>query len=123
MAEAKMSEGKRERGWLDTAMDAAGYARKAYSYLTSGNGEDADYIAYGPIFPTKAKDHHIGSGDIEYVVKAARRQVFFIGGINLSNIDEILERGGRNIALIRGITEASDIESSARLFKERLVRR
>ena len=50
----------------------------------------------------------------------ARKPVFFIGGINLSNIDEILNKGAKNIALIRGILEADDITARVREFKNRL---
>jgi thiamine-phosphate pyrophosphorylase len=83
-------------------------------------GEDVDYIAFGPIFPTTLKDHHIGTDDIEYVMKTARRPVFFIGGINLANIDEILSRGGRNIAVIRAITESGDIRAGSRRLKDKI---
>jgi thiamine-phosphate pyrophosphorylase len=85
--------------------------------------EDVDYAAFGPIFPTKTKDYSIGTRDIKEAMRLARKPVFFIGGIDLSNIDVILDEGGRNIALIRGITEAPDIELRTRQFKERLIRK
>jgi thiamine-phosphate pyrophosphorylase len=86
----------------------------------NASDDDIDYIALGPIFPTTLKDHHIGTDDIEYVMSLARKPVFFIGGINLSNIDDILSRGGQNIAVIRAITEADDIRSGARQLKDRI---
>jgi thiamine-phosphate pyrophosphorylase len=84
-------------------------------------GEDIDYAAFGPVFPTKTKDYNIGTGDIARVAALARKPVFFIGGIELSNVDEILGRGGRNIALIRGIAEAGDPEAMARELKGRMI--
>ena len=86
----------------------------------NASGEDVDYIAFGPIFPTTLKDHHVGTDDIEYVMKVARKPVFFIGGINMANIDEILSLGGRNIAVIRAITEAGDIRSGSRQLKDKI---
>jgi thiamine-phosphate pyrophosphorylase len=86
----------------------------------NASGEDIDYIAFGPIFPTTLKDHHVGTDDIEYVMKVARKPVFFIGGINMTNIDEILSLGGRNIAVIRAITEAGDIMAGSRQLKDKI---
>lgn len=84
------------------------------------NESDVDYIAFGPIYPTRTKDYCLGTADIGAVAKTAKKPVFFIGGINLSNIDEVLREGARRIALIRGISEADDIAAATRSFKERL---
>ncbi|MFA5143210.1 MAG: thiamine phosphate synthase [Candidatus Omnitrophota bacterium] len=86
------------------------------------NAGDFDYIAFGPIFPTKTKDYFIGADDIEKIMRIARKPVVFIGGINLGNIDDILQKGGRNIALIRAILEADDIFKTTKRFKEKLER-
>lgn len=84
---------------------------------------DVDYIAYGPIFTTKTKSYSIGIDDISTVMALATKPVFFIGGITLENIDQILDRDGRNVGLIRAITESSDITKSARELKEKLLRK
>lgn len=111
---------------IEQARDALGPGRliglsaSSREEFEKANSADIDYIGYGPIFPTKLKDNHVGTGDIEYVMGGARRPVFFIGGIQLTNIDDILRRGGRNVALVRGITESPDIEASARQFKTKL---
>ncbi len=117
-----------ERFSIGMARDAIGPDRiigistHSLKQFEKAMGEDIDYAAFGPVFPTKTKDYHIGAGDIKKVVALARKPVFFIGGIDLSNIDTILGEGGRNIALIRSITEADDIEARARELKGRLVR-
>jgi thiamine-phosphate pyrophosphorylase len=97
-----------------------GVSTHSLSQFEDANEKDFDYIAYGPIFETKTKDYFLGTGDIGYVLKIAKRPVFFIGGINLSNIEEVLGRGARNIALIRGITEAEDIAARTKEFKSKL---
>jgi len=99
-----------------------GVSTHSLAQLNSANEKDIDYIAYGPIFPTKTKDYFLGFKDMKEVLKIARKPVFFIGGINLSNLDEILEQGAKNIAVIRGIIQAEDIIGIAKNFKDRLIR-
>ena len=99
-----------------------GLSTHSLDQLRKANEEDVDYVAFGPIFPTKTKAYHIGVGDIKEVMGIAKKPVFFIGGINLINIKEVLTRGAHNIALIRGVTEANDIEIRTRQFKEKLVK-
>jgi len=83
-------------------------------------GDDVDYLAFGPIFHTETKDYYIGTDEIRRIVEFSPRPVFFIGGIDLSNIDAVLDEGARNIALIRGITEAADISAMTKAYKEKL---
>ena len=60
--------------------------------------------------------------DIKEALRIAKKPVFFIGGIDLSNLDGILEQGGKNIAMIRGIIESKDIIGNVRKIKDRLIR-
>lgn len=87
----------------------------------ANNNENINYIAFGPVFPTKTKNYFIGTKEIEKVLRSAVKPVFFIGGINLSNIDELLNLGAKNIALIRGILEAKDIKAQSAAFKKKLM--
>jgi len=97
-----------------------GVSTHSLDQFDKANAQDVDYIAFGPVFYTKTKDYFIGTGDVKNVLKAASKPVFFIGGINLSNIDELLAKGAKNIALIRGVTESCDIISRVKEFKEKL---
>ncbi|OGX00579.1 MAG: thiamine-phosphate diphosphorylase [Omnitrophica bacterium RIFCSPLOWO2_02_FULL_45_16] len=97
-----------------------GISTHSLEQFSKVNNEGFDYMAFGPIFPTKTKDYFLGAGSIKNILNIALRPVFFIGGINLSNIDWLLEAGAKNIALIRGIIEAGDIVSAAGEFKNRL---
>ncbi len=99
-----------------------GVSTHSVAELERANKDDVDYIAFGPIFPTKTKNYFIGTKDIKEVLRVAKKPLVFIGGINLSNLDEILGQGGKNIALIRNIIQAEDIMGMARNFKNRLVR-
>jgi len=98
-----------------------GISTHSFDQFVSANNSDADYIAYGPIFPTKTKDYSIGLGEIGRVLETAVKPVIFIGGIDMDNIDQILDRGGRNIAVIRGITQADDITGKTIKLKEKII--
>ncbi|MFH1836712.1 MAG: thiamine phosphate synthase [Candidatus Omnitrophota bacterium] len=82
---------------------------------------DVDYIAFGPIFDTETKDYSIGTESIPQVLAATSKPVVFIGGITPDNVSEILEKGGKNIAVIRAIMRADDAERAAREIKDRMV--
>ena len=82
--------------------------------------EDVDYIAYGPVFPTKIKESCVGVEDAGKLTEMTKKPVVFIGGIDLSNIGYLLQKGARNISLIRAITESDDVAIAARSFRKRL---
>jgi thiamine-phosphate pyrophosphorylase len=98
-----------------------GVSTHSVEEFEKANGEDIDYIAYGPIFPTKTKDYFLGANDVPKILEIARKPVFLIGGISLSNIDELLAMGAANIAMIRGITEAEDMANAVGTLKKRLL--
>ena len=100
-----------------------GLSTQSLAQFEKANRSDVDYIAFGPIFKTKIKDFFVGTNDVEKVMSLARKPVFFIGGIKLSNIEELLSKGAKNIALIRAITEADHIASATKAFKDKLLRK
>ncbi|MFA6320241.1 MAG: thiamine phosphate synthase [Candidatus Omnitrophota bacterium] len=98
-----------------------GISTHSLEQFKEANESDIDYIAFGPVFPTKTKDYFIGTEDVEEVLRLAKKPIVFIGGINLDNMDILLGKGAKNIALIRAILEAPDIEKAAADFKKKLV--
>ncbi len=82
---------------------------------------DIDYLAFGPVFQTKTKDYHIGTADISQIIAIMSIPVFFIGGIQTSNLDILLEKGVTNVALIRDIMEAEDIAKKTGWYKRKLA--
>ena len=100
-----------------------GVSTHSVEQFVEANGKDVDYIAFGPIFPTKTKDYSIGKSLIPAILKAAVKPVVFIGGIDGSNIDEVIALGGRNIAMIRAITLADEVKLAVLEMKERLKRK
>lgn len=84
----------------------------------------ADYIAVGPIFPTKTKDYEPVAG-IKFaqdVVKNINLPIFAIGGINQLNITRVLETGIFKVAISSAIIESPDITRATKEFKLMLQR-
>ncbi|MBN2453048.1 MAG: thiamine phosphate synthase [Candidatus Omnitrophica bacterium] len=97
-----------------------GISTDSAAQLEKTNAEDADYVAFGPIFRTTVKNYCVGTGCIRAVQEASRRPVFFIGGIDSSTLSTVLAAGAKNIAMIRAITESLDITATVRYFKDEL---
>lgn len=85
------------------------------------NQMDVDYVAFGPLFPTKTKSYHIGTGDVCRVLQTALKPVVFIGGISTNNLDLLLAAGVSNIALIRDIMQAENVAARTKWYKSRLM--
>lgn len=83
---------------------------------------DADYIAIGPIYATGTKPT-ARPVTLDYVRWAAdniRVPWFAIGGVNLSNLDDVLAAGARRICVVSAILNAPDIARACQEFKNRL---
>jgi thiamine-phosphate pyrophosphorylase len=78
---------------------------------------DINYIAFGPIFKTETKGPPVGTADIEKVQAISPFPVVYIGGINSVNIEELLSKGAKNIALIREICQAVDVGATVKNLK------
>jgi len=87
-----------------------------------------DYFCVGPTWetPTKPGRPAAGLGLLEHAVRRwpptspDMRPWFAIGGIDLTTVDEVLERGARRIVVVRAITEATDPATATRALAERL---
>jgi len=89
--------------------------------LAQENG--ADYIGVGPIFKTASKPDlkPIGPDIVSQISAHIDIPAFFIGGIDLNNLDEITGRGGKSIAVASAILNMTDISKTVRTFKETLL--
>ncbi len=84
----------------------------------------ADYIGFGPLFPTptKAGRPAIGLAEIARVHELVNIPIFCIGGIKLENLDAVLAAGARRVVIVSGILQAPDIAAYCREVKARLAR-
>ncbi|MFD7818783.1 thiamine phosphate synthase [Streptomyces sp. NPDC059785] len=82
-----------------------------------------DYFCTGPCWPTPTKPGRPAPG-LDLVRRTASlgigRPWFAIGGIDLGNLDEVLEAGARRVVVVRAITEADDPGAAAGEFAKRL---
>jgi thiamine-phosphate pyrophosphorylase len=82
----------------------------------------ADYIAIGPVYATGTKPS-AKPVTLDYVRWAAanvRVPWFAIGGINLTNLDDVLAAGAKAVCVVSAILNAEDVSLECRKFKERL---
>ncbi len=84
--------------------------------------ERADYIGLGPIFDTSSKDiaKPLGTEIIKEANEILHIPIFPIGGINLSNVDQIISTGVRRIAVISAIFMAEDVKKATKELLRRL---
>lgn len=84
--------------------------------------DGADYIGVGPVFTTPTKPGRQAVG-LEYV-KWAKDNIdipwFAIGGINLDNVDEVLNAGASRIAVVRAIINDNNPDKITENFLEKL---
>ncbi|MET8632221.1 thiamine phosphate synthase [Streptomyces sp. NPDC004096] len=85
--------------------------------------EGVDYFCTGPCWPTPTKPGRPapGLGLVRHTAAlGTERPWFAIGGIDLDNLDEVLEAGARRVVVVRAITEAGDPGAAASEFAKRL---
>ena len=83
----------------------------------------ADYVGLSPIFETITKSDAgkaCGPSMISKVKENIKIPLVAIGGINESNIDEVLGGGAKNIAIISAIIGKDDVEMAAKQFIDRI---
>jgi len=86
------------------------------------NTGSADYIGVGTIFatPTKPDNDTAGIELVRVARYAARVPWFAIGGIDHSNVAELVANGAAGIAVVRAIRDAGDPEAAARALRAEL---
>ena len=78
--------------------------------------EGADYIGFGPLFPTGTKPGRpsIGLQDIAAVQQAVGSMpMFCIGGINGSTLPQVLSAGAQRVVIVSWLLQQSDIAAAA----------
>jgi thiamine-phosphate pyrophosphorylase len=75
----------------------------------------ADYAGVGPVFETPTKEGRpaAGLGYVQYAAEHARAPWFAIGGIDATNIGEVIAAGAERVAVVRAIVDAPDPERAA----------
>jgi len=88
--------------------------------------DGADYIGFGPLFPTptKAGRPAIGLGDIAEMEREVGSKVpaFCIGGIKPENLAEIIASGARRCVVVSHLLTAPDISAATFAVKSAMLR-
>jgi len=85
----------------------------------AAQAEGADYIGYGPIFPTPTKPEvaAIGLGDLKNLRTKVKIPVFCIGGIKETNFTQVTNAGGERVCIVSDLLLAPDINARTRAIK------
>jgi thiamine-phosphate pyrophosphorylase len=82
----------------------------------------ADYLGVGCIFPTSSKDdiELIGIDRVRQIKQAVKIPVAAIGGINGSNVHDVIEAGADSVCVISAVLDKPDIARAAYEIIERI---
>jgi thiamine-phosphate pyrophosphorylase len=85
--------------------------------------EGADYIGFGPIFATPTKPDYapIGLDDIPRVHGEVNLPIFCIGGINIDNLQSVIDAGAKRIVMVSALLKAHSIVDYARCAADMLA--
>jgi thiamine-phosphate pyrophosphorylase len=85
--------------------------------------EGADYIGFGPIFATPTKPDYapIGLENITRVYAEVNLPIFCIGGINIDNLQRVLDAGAKRVVIVSALLKAHNIVDYARCATDMLA--
>ena len=85
--------------------------------------EGADYIGFGPIFatPTKPDYSPIGVEEITHVHAEVNLPIFCIGGINIDNLQSVIDAGAKRVVMVSALLKAHSIVDYARCATDMLA--
>lgn len=83
----------------------------------------ADYIGVGPVYatPTKQGRPAVGLELVRHAAAYAPVPWFAIGGIDETNVGQVVDAGARRIAVVRAIGDAADPERAAATLRSALL--
>ncbi|MCD6224975.1 MAG: thiamine phosphate synthase [Deltaproteobacteria bacterium] len=87
--------------------------------------DGADYVNIGPVFPTKTKKkltRFLGPEAIAEIGPKLKIPFTTMGGINQNNIQDVLKKGAKRIAMVTGITRAPDIADRVHALREMILK-
>ena len=99
-----------------------GLSTHSRQQIVAADPVSPDYIAVGPVFetPTKPGRPSVGLDLLTFAAEHSGIQWFAIGGIDLTNIDQVIAAGARRVVVVRAITEAADPPAAAAALKSAL---
>jgi thiamine-phosphate pyrophosphorylase len=96
-----------------------GYSTHTREQAALAESLPVDYIAIGPIFPTRTKqnpDPVVGLAMVSEVRKLTTKPLVAIGGITLADASSVLQVGADAVAIVSDLVSDSSIEQRVRQF-------
>jgi thiamine-phosphate pyrophosphorylase len=99
-----------------------GKSTHSFEQALAAQSEDADYIGFGPIFATPTKPDYapIGLADIRRVHAEVSLSIFCIGGINIDNLQSVIDAGAKRVVMVSALLKAHSIVDYARCATDML---
>lgn len=103
-----------------------GISTHAIEEARLAEAQGADYIGVGPVFRTATKADVVDPVSVSYVREVAaeiRIPFVAIGGIKLSNVDEVIAAGATRICAVSEIVGSDDVIATCKAFLAKLGRK
>jgi thiamine-phosphate pyrophosphorylase len=100
-----------------------GKSTHSLAQAQAAQAEGADYIGFGPIFatPTKPDYEPIGLDDIRQVHLDVNIPIFCIGGINVDNLQRVIDAGAKRVVMVSALLKAHSLVDYARCATDMLA--
>ena len=98
-----------------------GFSTHSLEQVAAADATSADYIAFGPIFPTATKknpDPVVGTALLRKARELTRKPLVAIGGITLDRAAEVYRAGADSLAVIRDLISVPNPAVRAREYLE-----
>jgi thiamine-phosphate pyrophosphorylase len=98
-----------------------GYSTHTLEQVREADATAADYIAFGPIFPTTTKsaaDPTVGVEGLRRARELTRKPLVAIGGIRLEQAEEVWRAGADSVAVARDVVASKDPAARVREYRE-----
>jgi thiamine-phosphate pyrophosphorylase len=89
----------------------------------AAQNEGADYIGFGPIFATPTKPDYapVGLEHIRRIHAEVNLPIFCIGGINIDNLQGVIDAGAKRVVMVSALLNAHNIVDYARCATDMLA--
>jgi thiamine-phosphate pyrophosphorylase len=102
-----------------------GVSTHSLEQLDAADKTSADYIAFGPIFPTGSKENPdpvVGLDLLREARQHTQKPIVAIGGITLERAAEVFRAGADSLAVARDLIGAENPAARAQLFLKQAAR-
>ena len=100
-----------------------GKSTHSFEQARAAQREGADYIGFGPIFATPTKPDYapIGLAAIRRAHAQVSLPIFCIGGINIDNLQSVIDAGAKRVVMVSALLKAQSIVDYARCATDMLA--